>query len=91
MGIAAAEVNFHLTQYVYVYNRHVKGRDLEHAFRRLGWTFPRHGSWHDVWTDGEREEAIPRHIEITKGSPALFSNEPESEGKVSHAILWQRV
>lgn len=42
----------------------VKKRDLEAKLRRLGWWFLRHGRRHDVWTDGERQEAIPRHSEI---------------------------
>jgi len=28
--------------------------------------FFRHGKRHDIWTDGEREEAIPRHNEINE-------------------------
>jgi mRNA interferase HicA len=42
----------------------MKRRELEEALRKLGWRLLRHGGRHDVWTDGEREEAIPRHIEI---------------------------
>ncbi len=44
----------------------MKKRDLEKSLRQLGWTFLRHGKRHDVWTDGEREEAIPRHSEINE-------------------------
>lgn len=32
--------------------------------RDFGWRFLRRGGRHDVWSDGEREEAIPRHREI---------------------------
>ena len=49
-----------------MYNISVKKRDLENALRRIGWTFLRHGKRHDIWTDGEREEAIPRHNEINE-------------------------
>jgi mRNA interferase HicA len=28
--------------------------------------FLRHGKRHDIWTDGEPEEAIPRHNEINE-------------------------
>ena len=49
-----------------VYKRIMKKRDLENALRRVGWTFLRHGKRHDIWTDGEREEAIPRHNEINE-------------------------
>jgi mRNA interferase HicA len=42
----------------------MKRRELEKALHQLGWRFLRHGKKHDVWTDGKREEAIPRHSEI---------------------------
>jgi len=42
----------------------MKRRDLERALRQLGWQFLRHGGKQGVWTDGKREEAIPRHTEI---------------------------
>jgi len=44
----------------------MKKRDLENELRRMGWTFLRHGRRHDIWTDDEREEAIPRHNEINE-------------------------
>ena len=44
----------------------VKRRDLEKRLSERGWRFLRSGSKHDVWTDGEREEAIPRHREINE-------------------------
>ncbi len=44
----------------------MKKVDLERALRQLGWTFQRHGKRHDVWTNGTREEAIPRHREINE-------------------------
>ena len=44
----------------------MKKRDLENPLRKQGWRFLRHGGKHDVWTDGEREEAIPRHREINE-------------------------
>lgn len=44
----------------------MKKRDLENALRKIGWMFLRHGKRHDIWTDGEREEAIPRHNEINE-------------------------
>ena len=52
--------------HVFVYNEPMKRRDLERALRRGGWTFLRHGGRHDIWTDGNREEAIPRHAEINE-------------------------
>jgi mRNA interferase HicA len=44
----------------------MKRKNLEKALRDLGWWFLRHGGKHDVWTDGERMEAIPRHTEINE-------------------------
>ncbi|MBW2172984.1 MAG: type II toxin-antitoxin system HicA family toxin [Deltaproteobacteria bacterium] len=44
----------------------MKRLKLEKALRNLGWKFLRHGGNHDVWTDGERIEAIPRHPEINE-------------------------
>ncbi|MGH9457235.1 MAG: type II toxin-antitoxin system HicA family toxin [Thermoanaerobaculia bacterium] len=42
----------------------MKRRDLERRLSDLGWRFLRSGGRQDVWTDGEHEEAIPRHREI---------------------------
>jgi len=47
-----------------VYTIEVKRRELERQLRDLGWRFLRHGHKHDVGTDGERQEAVPRHAEI---------------------------
>lgn len=44
----------------------MKTRGLENELPRIGWSFLRHGKRHDIWTDGEREEAIPRHSEINE-------------------------
>ena len=42
----------------------MKKQALEKALRQNGGRFFRHGGRQDVWTDGERQEAIPRHTEI---------------------------
>ena len=39
---------------------------MEKELIKLDWYFLRHGNKHDVWTDGERQEAIPRHREINE-------------------------
>ena len=39
---------------------------MERQLRELGWKFVRHGRKHDVWSDGERKEAIPRNAEINE-------------------------
>jgi mRNA interferase HicA len=44
----------------------MKRRDLERRLRELGWSFIRSGGNHDVWSDGERQEAVPRHREINE-------------------------
>ena len=49
-----------------VYKNVMKRRELEEALRKVGWRFLRHGAKHDVWTDGERQEPVPRHTEINE-------------------------
>jgi len=49
-----------------VYDVDVKRRELERRLGDLGWIFLRHGGNHDVWTDGERLEYVPRHAEINE-------------------------
>lgn len=44
----------------------MKKKDLEKVLAGLGWEFQRHGGSHDVWTDGEHSEFIPRHKEINE-------------------------
>jgi mRNA interferase HicA len=42
----------------------MKRKELEKALKELAWRFLRHGRRHDMWTDGNTEEPIPRHTEI---------------------------
>lgn len=44
----------------------MKKRDLEKKFKQAGWVFLRDGADHDIWTNGEDIEAIPRHREINE-------------------------
>lgn len=44
----------------------MKRRELERRLRQLGWSLVRRGRKHDLWTDGERLEAVPRHAEISE-------------------------
>jgi mRNA interferase HicA len=44
----------------------MKKRELERRLRECGWRFLRHGGRHDVWTDGESEEYVPRHAEVNE-------------------------
>jgi len=49
-----------------VYTSPVKRRDPERLLTECGWRFLRSGGRHDVWSNGERDEAIPRHNEINE-------------------------
>jgi len=42
----------------------MKQKDLIKRFTKKGWYFLRHGSNHDIYTDGVNIEKIPRHTEI---------------------------
>jgi len=44
----------------------MKRRELEARLRALGWVLERHGGRHDVWTDGERLEYVPRHADVSE-------------------------
>lgn len=58
----------------------MKRRELERRLRSLGWKFLRHGGRHDVWTDGEREEAVPRHAEINEKLAAAILSRARKKG-----------
>lgn len=53
--------------HIYVYHLRVKKKELEKRLRDLGWVFLRAGGNHDVWTNGEDQEYVPRHAEIGEG------------------------
>jgi mRNA interferase HicA len=42
----------------------MKKVDLEKQLSKCGWRFSRHGGSHDIWTNGEKNAAVPRHREI---------------------------
>ena len=53
--------------HVNVYNKdNMKKAALEKWLRKHGWRFLRHGGKHDIWTNGEDQQAIPRHKEINE-------------------------
>ena len=57
----------------------MKRRDLEQRLRALGWKLLRHGRKHDIWSNCEREEAIPRHSEVNeKLAKAILRRAAES-------------
>jgi len=44
----------------------MKKKALEKRLKKYGWWLDRHGSNHDIWTNGEVSEPIPRHPEINE-------------------------
>ncbi len=44
----------------------MKRRDLVKLFEKNGWYFLRDGGRHDIYTNGEVSEPIPRHKEINE-------------------------
>ncbi len=44
----------------------MKKKILEKELKKLGWWLKRHGGKHDIWTNGEDEEPVPRHNEINE-------------------------
>jgi len=59
----------------------MKRRELEQKLRKLGWELTRHGGKHDIWTDGEREGAVPRHKEINEYTAKAILNEAGGQKK----------
>jgi predicted RNA binding protein YcfA (HicA-like mRNA interferase family) len=44
----------------------MKKRDLEKELKKLGWWLDREGGNHEIWTNGEKKEPVPRHAEINE-------------------------
>jgi len=44
----------------------MKKRDIEEQLLQLGWWFCRRGGNHDIWTNGEQHQAVPRHKEVNE-------------------------
>lgn len=42
----------------------MKKKDLVNLLEKNGWWLQRHGANHDIYTNGQRSEPIPRHSEI---------------------------
>jgi predicted RNA binding protein YcfA (HicA-like mRNA interferase family) len=42
----------------------MKKRDLEKELGRAGWWLKRQGANHEIWTNGDDTEPVPRHREI---------------------------
>jgi len=59
----------------------MKRKELEKALKGMGWRFLRHGGRHDVWTDGNWQEPIPRHIEINEKLARSILRKAKKRGK----------
>ncbi|KPA09222.1 YcfA-like protein [Candidatus Magnetomorum sp. HK-1] len=44
----------------------MKRKKLETILKKKGWRFLRHGGKHDIWTNGNSQEPIPRHPDINE-------------------------
>ena len=44
----------------------MKRAALEKKLHKFGWYLKRHGGNHDIWTNGEHTEPIPRYPEIVE-------------------------
>ena len=44
----------------------MKRKEVERRLRGFGWRFDRHGSQHDIWTNGENQVEVLRHPEINE-------------------------
>ena len=44
----------------------MKARELKKKLQALGWWLLREGARHEIWTNGNIEEQIPRHREINE-------------------------
>jgi predicted RNA binding protein YcfA (HicA-like mRNA interferase family) len=57
----------------------MKRRDLEKKLQDLGLRLVRNGARHDVWSNGEREIAVPRHGEINECTAKAILKEAERD------------
>lgn len=49
-----------------MYTIEMKKRDLEKRLKVFGWELLRQGGSHEVWTNGEITEPVPRHKEVNE-------------------------
>ena len=60
----------------------MKRKDLEKILRKYNWRLERHGGRHDIWTNGEINEPIPRHSEINEyTAKKILKKAKEKQGK----------
>lgn len=53
----------------------MKQADLVKTLKKHGWTFLRHGSNHDIYTDGTHNISVPRHREIKERTAKIILEE----------------
>lgn len=44
----------------------MKKKDIEKKLKKSGWWLARHGSNHDIWTNGHITNQVPRHAEVNE-------------------------
>ena len=44
----------------------MKYRELTRQLRRYGWYLKRQGADHEIWSNGEIDQPVPRHNEINE-------------------------
>ena len=67
----------------------MKRKELEKRLQRCGWHFYRHGGNHDIWTNGDMFESIPRHNEIGENLAKKIIKKVEANPpQDSKEMLW---
>jgi len=59
----------------------MKRHELEKKLKEMNWKLNRHGGKHDIWTNGEREIAVPRHKEINEYTAKAIIGEAKGDKK----------
>ncbi len=60
----------------------MNAKELKRIIRSHGWYFLREGKKHEIWTNGEASEAIPRHVEISERlARKILKNAKNNPGK----------
>jgi mRNA interferase HicA len=62
-----------------VYTEVVKKKELERRLLLLGWWFLKHGKKHDIWTNGNSIEVLPRHNEVNERLAKAILRNAEKE------------
>ena len=70
----------------------MKKRELEKELSRLGWWLKRQGGNHEIWTNGEDTEPVPRHREIKEhlAKKRGFNSRCEYEEELAEKRSWRK-